>query len=104
MIEYEIKKPFGKVKISVDVYFDFHTVRYTVRDVLTCAKGKRKYHSIASAVRDRYEYRLLDFEGKEQYAKAEFLKVCTEDDIATALRIAYEKMKPNEKNTAFRVI
>lgn len=104
MIEYEIKKPSYKIKIVVDVYFDYHAVRYTVRDVLTCAKGKRKWLSSANLIRDRHEYRSLDLDKKSDYAKAEYLKICTEDDIAAALRFAYEKMKPNEGNTTFRVI
>lgn len=103
MIEYEIKKPSGKVKIVVDVRYEYGTACYRVCDVLTCAKGKRKWLSTASLIRDRYDYRSLDFDEKSDFAKSEYLKICTEDDIAAALRTAYEKMKPTERNTTFRV-
>ena len=104
MFEYEIKKPSGKVKIVIDAYFNYNTVLYTVRDVLTCATRKRKWVSTASMIRDRYEYRQLDLDARSEYAKTEYLKICTEDDIAAALRTAYEKMKPTERNTIFRVL
>lgn len=103
MVEYEIKNPSGKVKIVVDARFEYGIACYRVCDVLTCAKGKRKWLSTASLIRDRYEYRCLEMAEKSEYAKAEYLKICTEDDIAAALRNAYEKMKPTKRNTTFRV-
>lgn len=103
MFEYEIKKPSFKVKIVVDVRCEYGMACYRVCDVLTCAKGKRKWLSNASIIRDRYEYRSLDLGEKSEFAKAEYLKICTEDDIAAALRNAYEKMKPTKQNTTFRV-
>ena len=103
MIEYEIKRNDISVKICVDVYFVYRTIQYTIADVLTKQKRKRKWDSVSSSVRDRWEYRQLDIDKRCEYAKKEFLKYVTEDELNSALQFAYDSVKPTPQNTVFRV-
>lgn len=56
-----------------------------------------------SIIRDDYKYRSFDFSGTSRcdYAKSEFLKYVTEEQIQQAVNMAYESLKPTQENISF---
>ena len=62
---------------------------------------KRKEISIAASIIDRYDYRVLDLDGRKEYVKNVFLEYCTQEQIDKAVQEEYEKLAPSEDNVEY---
>lgn len=92
-----------KVKIRVDVYYDnwSSSFRYNVGLEITPYR-KRKSFRLKDELTNDYKYRSFDNNAdKQDYAKSEFLKYVTEDQINQAVYMAYESLKPTKENIYF---
>lgn len=93
-----------KIKIRVNVYCDRWSddIKYIV-DLEITPYRKRKSFYLMSVISDNYKYRSLDNSGmsRHDYAKSEFLKYVTEEQIQQAVNMAYESLKPTQENISF---
>lgn len=85
-----------RVEIVVDVrglrYGSDKGITYVVTDVLVTPPRKRKAKSHAAEIRDRYEYRSLDYDKRPEYVHQQFVKLCTQERIDQAVQEAYAKL------------
>lgn len=92
-----------QIRIDVRVRIEFDgTARYVVHDVMVKPYRKRKEISISSGISNRYEYRVLDAAGREEYVQKVFLEYCTQDQINQAIQEAYAKLAPSEGNVEYK--
>lgn len=105
MFEYLVQKESYKAKIRVDVNtYGYTTFNYRISSVEILPKGKRKWITLGASIRDDYSYRILDIDGRNQYAKEKYLQYVTWEEICAALNYAHEQMKPDYDRVEFRVI
>lgn len=93
-----------RVEIVVRVVPQYDGCTYRVEDIYITPYRKRKPISIAAQVRDRYEYRCLDREKRDDYVRQEYLKYCTEEQLWEAVQEAYQELAPKKENIVFRAI
>lgn len=67
-------------------------ITYTVSDVLITPPRKRKAKSYAAEIRDRYEYRSLDYGKRPEYVHQQFVKLCTQERIDQAVQETYAEL------------
>lgn len=105
MYECVLQREDGKVKIVIDLQNSYNNKpKFVVRDILTCAKGKRKFISIGDSERDDYKYRHTDYEKREEYIKSVFLRYCTIEEIETAIDDVISQIRPTREEICFRVL
>lgn len=93
-----------RVEIVVRAMLDYSgDCTYRVKDVYITPYRKRKPISVAAQIRNRYEYRKLNREGRLEYVRQEYLKYCTEDQIWEAVQEAYNQMAPKKEDIVFQV-
>lgn len=92
-----------RVEIVVYTYIRSGRCEYRISDILITPFRKRKALSVAAMIRDRYEYRKLGYDERLEYVHQEFLKYCTEEQIAQAVQEAYEKLKPDADMITYHV-
>lgn len=78
---------------------------YRIVDIGIIPYRKRIEKFISHSIRDRYEYRILPYDGIERknYVKSEFLKYVTEEQMTQAIANLYDMIKPTEENTQYWV-
>ena len=92
-----------KVKIHVDAYCDTWSrgITYNV-DLEITPYRKRTSFRLKSQLINDYTYRSFDNStDKQEYAKSEFLKYVTEEQLNQAIYTAYERLKPTKENIRF---
>lgn len=97
MKEYIIERADKKIKIVVKIvagYCSSNIVDYRITDILILPKGKRKWLSVSSSIRDDYSYRRLDTDGRREFIKNKFLSYVSIEEIEKAVQIAYDGIKP----------
>lgn len=105
MYEYVLQREDGKVKIVIDLQTSYGSKpKFVVRDIRTCAKGKRKFISIGDLERDGYKYRHTDYEKREEYIKNVFLRYCTIEEIEAAIEDVISQIRPTREEICFRVL
>lgn len=67
---------------------------YRITDLLIKPYRKRKEISLAARIRDDYQYRRLDREGRAEYVHQELLKYCTQEQLDAAVIDVYKSMRP----------
>ncbi len=92
-----------RVQIMVYTYIRSGRCEYRITDILITPFRKRKALSLAAIIRDRYEYRQLSYDERPKYVHREFLKYCTEEQIAQAVQEAYEGLKPDVDMITYHV-
>lgn len=93
-----------KIKIIVNPSIDFSkNCFYRVVDICITPYKKRKAISLASIIRDKNEYRMLDREGRGKYVHNEFLKYCSEEQLQEAVQEIYRKMAPTNDRIEYIV-
>ena len=103
--EYIVQKEANKVKIDVEmIAFGSSDFRYRISDLSILPKGRRKWISLGAPIRDEYAYRILDFDGRSQYAKEKFLQYVSWEDICAAVDYAYAQLKPDYEHVDFRIL
>ena len=110
-----VEKRSGKIVNAqgerVEIVLEFHMESYSrvrgceyrVRDILITPPRKRKPLYLSSVIRDRYEYRELPYDKRDEYVKAEFLKHVTEEQIMAEAQKLYESFAPTEENITYHV-
>lgn len=92
-----------QIRIVVQVRADFNGgVKYVVSDIMIRPYRKRKEISVSADVRDRYEYRVLNLEGRAEYTKNVFLQYCTQEQIDQAIQEEYARLAPSDSNVEYR--
>ena len=87
-----------KVEIRVIACCDSISIKYRV-DLKITPYRKRKSFYLKSEIMNNYKYRSFDNNAdKQDYAKSEFLKYVTEEQINQAVYMAYESLKPTKEN------
>ena len=76
-------------------------IRFRVCDIMVKPYRKRKEISIADDIINRYDYRVLDLDGRKEYVKNVFLEYCTQEQIDKAVQEEYEKLAPSEDNVEY---
>ena len=103
--EYIVQKEEYKAKIIVGIlHFSLSDLTYRISDLEILPKGKRKWISIGTDIRDEYAYRVLDFDGRSQYAKEQYLKYVSWEDLCAAVDHAYAQLKPDYEHVDFRIL
>ena len=103
--EYIVQKEEYRAKIIVGILnFSLSGLTYKISDLEILPKGKRKWISIGRELRDQYAYRVLDFDERSQYAKEQYLKYVSWEDICAAVDYAYAQLKPDYEKLDFRIL
>lgn len=90
-----------RIVVRVNNYDYGGYIRFRVCDIMVKPYRKRKEISIAASIRDRYDYRVLDSDGRKEYVKNVFLKYCTQEQIDKAVQEEYKKLAPSEDNVEY---
>ena len=90
-----------RIVVRVNNYGRDESIRFRVCDIMVKPYRKRKEISIAASIRDRYDYRVLDLDGRKEYVKNVFLESCTQEQIDKAVQEEYEKLAPSEDNVEY---
>ena len=90
-----------RIVVRVNNYGRDESIRFRVCDIMVKPYRKRKEISIAASIRDRYDYRVLDLDGRKEYVKNVFLEYCTQEHIDKAVQEEYEKLVPSEDNVEY---
>lgn len=90
-----------RIVVRVNNYGRDESIRFRVCDIMVKPYRKRKEISIAASIRDRYDYRVLDLDGRKEYVKNVFLEYCTREQIDKAVQEEYEKLVPSEDNVEY---
>ena len=90
-----------RIVVRVNNYGRDESIRFRVCDIMVKPYRKRKEISIAASIRDRYDYRVLDLEGRKEYVKNVFLEYCTQEQIDKAVQEEYGKLAPSEDNVEY---
>lgn len=90
-----------RIVVRVNNYGRDESIRFRVCDIMVKPYRKRKEISIAASIRDRYDYRVLDLDGRKEYVKNVFLEYCTQKQIDKAVQEEYEKLVPSEDNVEY---
>lgn len=90
-----------RIVVRVNNYGRDGFIRFRVCDIMVKPYRKRKEISIAASIRDRYDYRVLDLDGRKEYVKNVFLEYCTQEQIDKAVQEGYEKLAPSEDNVEY---
>lgn len=90
-----------RIVVRVNNYSRDESIRFRVCDIMVKPYRKRKEISIAASIRDRYDYRVLDLDGRKEYVKNVFLEYCTQEQIDKAVQEEYEKLAPSEDNVEY---
>ena len=98
-IEHIVQKDGYKVKVIVEVlqFYSQVGISFVIRDVQYLPQKKRKWLSVGQEVKDSYGYCRVkgDEEKKTALFMEKFLEYCTEEDMHTAIQVAYEAIKPD---------
>jgi hypothetical protein len=90
-----------RIVVRVNNYGRDESIRFRVCDIMVKPYRKRKEISIAASIRDRYDYRVLDLDGRKEYVKNVFLEYCTQEQIDKTVQEEYEKLAPSEDNVEY---
>lgn len=90
-----------RIVVRVNNYGRDGSIRFRVCDIMVKPYRKRKEISTAASIRDRYDYRVLDLDGRKEYVKNVFLEHCTQEQIDKAVQEEYEKLAPSEDNVEY---
>lgn len=90
-----------RIVVRVNNYGRDESIRFRVCDIMVKPYRKRKEISIAASIRDRYDYRVLDLDGRKEYVKNVFLEYCTQEQIDKVVQEEYEKLAPSEDNVEY---
>ena len=90
-----------RIVVRVNNYGRDGSIRFRVCDIMVKPYRKRKEISTAASIRDRYDYRVLDLDGRKEYVKNVFLEYCTQGQIDKAVQEEYEKLAPSEDNVEY---
>lgn len=90
-----------RIVVRVNNYGRDGSIRFRVCDIMVKPYRKRKEISTAASIRDRYDYRVLDLDGRKEYVKNVFLEYCTQEQIDKAVQEEYEKLAPSEDNVEY---
>ena len=90
-----------RIVVRVNNYGYGGSIRFRVCDIMVRPYRKRKEISIAASIRDRYDYRVLDSDGRKEYVKNVFLEYCTQEQIDKTVQEEYEKLAPSEDNVEY---
>lgn len=90
-----------RIVVRVNNYGRDESIRFRVCDIMVKPYRKRKEISIAASIRDRYDYRVLDLDGRKEYVKNVFLEYCTQEQIDKAVQEEYKKLVPSEDNVEY---
>jgi hypothetical protein len=58
-----------RIVVRVNNYGRDGSIRFRVCDIMVKPYRKRKEISTAASIRDRYDYRVLDLDGRKEYVK-----------------------------------
>lgn len=90
-----------RIVVRVNNYGRDGSIRFRVCDIMVKPYRKRKEISIAASIRDRYDYHVLDLDGRKEYVKNVFLEYCTQEQIDKAVQEEHEKLAPSEDNVEY---
>ena len=90
-----------RIVVRVNNYGRDGSIRFRVCDIMVKPYRKRKEISTAASIRDRYDYRVLDLDGRKEYVKNVFLEYCTQEQIDKVVQEEYEKLAPSEDNVEY---
>lgn len=90
-----------RIVVRVNNYGRDGSIRFRVCDIMVKPYRKRKEISIAASIIDRYDYRVLDLDGRKEYVKNVFLEYCTQEQIDKTVQEEYEKLAPSEDNVEY---
>ena len=101
--QYIVEKENHKICIEVEAYVRHLNFEYSIADIGTKPKGKRKFNFIARQISDSYEYRRRNQEERAIYAKEQFLKYVSEAEIEAAVDYVYSQIKPDFGEITYKV-
>ncbi len=76
---------------------------WRVADIGYKSSRQRKYSYLSTEIRDRYEYRKLDQEEREQYVKEKYIEFVGIEKIKEAVLEAWKSIMPNIENLSFTI-
>ena len=84
-----------------DIVFVFDIVDYNrkvtwrICDIMYKTTKQRNYRFLSLTFRDNFDYRLLDRNGKADYAMKKYIEFVGEDLIRTGIEMAWNSIKPD---------